>query len=615
MYGEQIKKRVNSQHGDNYSKKNRKNTTTLTSMLVRPLYTVLLLTSIIVVSRAAVLFEDESSFWNYDEANILTLHSPTIKSSKGYNEGLWQKKTSQGKMSQLLGGNEGELDQTTAKEATTTTASLNDMLMKKAQLRHKNGEDNLRKSTTSARRSNNESSDSHNQPKHNPHFTDGTTDAHHHLDAHRNTNTSTNENNNDIHKWKRRKLEEDEEDEEDEEEEEEEKTFEDYFANNKYGFNDYSLRYATCQKVQRFNSAAIQNGANSAMTFNDIVLLRMCPKRRCSSGSGQTGTYGCSTGYGEYVIELEEYVDVYLRYQYDKMRNLCSFCTDCGYYNGRKRRRRHRTRRMDENVDDGGDDFYAYVDDDNADDGNADDGNADDGNTDDGNANAYYQPEDDDYYISAECINYNDECSNAADQCGTGYYQDDDDRDDEEKNQYLNLLNYVGCKQIEQDEDGDDDGDGDGMYLNPYCDPESGTIIMGIFYDSYCSEYAGDSIDVSNYVGVNFDNDLFSNAYSQECLECTQSVSCYLFKCFIKGILDTAICKTKFNAYAIITKLSYIILLCAPCFFISYLMFSYDRMKRLILIPTIITVTMSTRIVGSATITLRMIWRRMMMLL
>lgn len=65
----------------------------------------------------------------------------------------------------------------------------------------------------------------------------------------------------------------------------------------------------------------MRNGSYNSVVTDDIVVFRLCPERRCSKNSD----YGCTAGYGEYAIELRQYLRVMLHYQADKKSNLCRF--------------------------------------------------------------------------------------------------------------------------------------------------------------------------------------------------------------------------------------------------------------------------------------------------
>ena len=104
----------------------------------------------------------------------------------------------------------------------------------------------------------------------------------------------------------------------------------DYFNENLIAFDGYSLKYATCQKVQRFSSNAVKRGEYSSMVTDDIVILRLCPKQSCSSSSRN----GCSSGYGEYAIDVTEYMTIMMKYHTDKQKRFCGFCDSCDFDNG-----------------------------------------------------------------------------------------------------------------------------------------------------------------------------------------------------------------------------------------------------------------------------------------
>jgi len=243
-----------------------------------------------------------------------------------------------------------------------------------------------------------------------------------------------------------------------------------------YDFAGYSLKYATCQKIARFSSEAVLNGEYSALVTDDIVFLRLCPKRHCSSDK----QWGCTSGYGEYALELRDYLYIMLHYKVQKEEALCGFCSALSNYCSGSWRERVLE---DAYNDDGGnaDDQYAYDDDDN--------GN---GSDNDGNS---------------PCEIYSDTCSNIQNKGSCGYGDDDDGNDLD----ILEYINYIDCVEV------------NGMYVGPRCDAQSTKIKMGIFSDPYCSQYAGNEYNLNEFSGVNFNNDDFEDFYSEECIDCAKS--------------------------------------------------------------------------------------------
>ena len=92
-----------------------------------------------------------------------------------------------------------------------------------------------------------------------------------------------------------------------------------------YSFSGWSLKYSKCQAIQRFSEDAVQSGEYSALVTDDVVILRLCPRRVCSSSS----EYGCHYNYAEYAIGLGDYLKIMIKYTLDKRRNLCNFCAGC----------------------------------------------------------------------------------------------------------------------------------------------------------------------------------------------------------------------------------------------------------------------------------------------
>ena len=113
---------------------------------------------------------------------------------------------------------------------------------------------------------------------------------------------------------------------------------------------------------------------------------------------------------------------------------------------------------------------------------------------------------------SNTCYSYQNQCKELASSC--------DNDDDSSGTNYLNYLNYIGCqKKANQDNN-------NYFWVSPHCDSSSGDISMGVFYDQYCDQYAGDDVDVSDFLGDDFDTDVFTSVQSDvQCLNCGKSVS------------------------------------------------------------------------------------------
>jgi hypothetical protein len=279
-----------------------------------------------------------------------------------------------------------------------------------------------------------------------------------------------------------------------------------------YSFSGWSMKYSKCQAIQRFSEDAVQNGEYSALVIDDVVILRLCPKRVCSSSSQS----GCHYNYAEYAIGLSEYLKIMLHYKLDKKRNLCNFCASCG-----------NNRRLDEE-DEGEEDEEEDSGDEEEDDEEEEeeDEEEQDNQNDDANAAAGddYYADNDDYYngddggnnnddYCGDCCTYQQDCYDIASWC-------DAESDDGVYLDILDYLDYLDCVQI----DGQGNYDGVQYWVRPYCDASKGVIKMHLFSDPYCSQ-ALKEVNLNDFSGMYFQSSMFEDFYSGECIDCSESVS------------------------------------------------------------------------------------------
>ena len=265
----------------------------------------------------------------------------------------------------------------------------------------------------------------------------------------------------------------------------------DYYlgANYMYSFSGYSLKYAKCQPVQRFSEYAIKAGEYTPMVTDDIVILRLCPYRFCSASR----TFGCHYNFAEYAISLSDYIRIMIRYKYDQRSQLCDWCESC--YARRKL--------GGQNNDDGG---YNQQ--------NNDDGNDGVNGNDDGGSykNNYYGNDDAVNYANDACYNYQSYCYDS------DGYSICEENDDDTYLDAMDYIEYLDCARIADDENYS-------YYVQPRCDGYDGTIKMAIFYDQFCSQYAGNDKSLKSF-GLGFQESIFKDFYDTEtCLDCSESVS------------------------------------------------------------------------------------------
>jgi hypothetical protein len=269
-------------------------------------------------------------------------------------------------------------------------------------------------------------------------------------------------------------------------------------------FSGFSIKYAKCQTIQRFSEDAIKNGEYSAMVKDDIVILRLCPLSQCSPNK----QYGCRYNYLEYAIGVADYVTYMLKYTLDKKTKMCDFCQACadGSNNGGRRRRagegdeqngHEGEQQQDQNQELEDDDFEMETD--------------DGAKMNDDFNEAAVEYDDDTVNL---CDTYSSHCEKTSNWCNgiadddVGYLP------------YEDYFEYLDCVKIQ--------GNDANYWIRPRCDPYKETIHMDIYYDPYCSQYAGNDVNLREVSGIYFQQSVFAPFYNGTCIDCTESVSAWL---------------------------------------------------------------------------------------
>ena len=273
-----------------------------------------------------------------------------------------------------------------------------------------------------------------------------------------------------------------------------------YVASGNYiSFNGFSLKYAKCQPVQHFSPNAVNSGEYSPMVLDDIVILRLCPSLYCSDSRD----YGCFYDYAEYAINVRDYIRIMLRWKMDREEQLCDYCQTCAAYMGRRRTEQSSYGGSYGSACNG---FEAYCFDS---DGNAvcnnNNNNARNRNLEDAAQGDDAAAADDDAAAAqGDDNNQEEEAAEEEEEAGDdGYYTLDAEG-------YLDLID---CVQVEG-----------GYFIRPRCDGYTEKLSMGVFHDKFCSQYAGDSMDISKFnLGVN--KYYFEEFAGQSgCMDCSEMV-------------------------------------------------------------------------------------------
>lgn len=226
----------------------------------------------------------------------------------------------------------------------------------------------------------------------------------------------------------------------------------------------YSLKFQKCQFVKSYDEELAEDGdTTTVLATKHFVVFRLCPSNSCDS---------CNYGYGEYLVDMEEYLEATIEYAQDQQEEKCDQCEeDCdGYYYGNQNQ--------------------------------AEEGDEGENNEDE---------EENRRRLSSSCSECMDTC---------------DKIENMEENGYIDATDFVECQGI-QDE-GDDD-QGQGLYAGAMCASGGSKIKIGVFSDDECRVLESD-LDVEDYLA---DGDGNQMKLSHALLKTTyESESC--FSCLVE---------------------------------------------------------------------------------
>jgi hypothetical protein len=222
----------------------------------------------------------------------------------------------------------------------------------------------------------------------------------------------------------------------------------------------YSIKFEKCQFVKSYDDELAQEeDSNTVLAPKRFVVFRLCPTSSCASS--------CSSGYGEYLIDLESYLEATVQYQQELQENMCQACQECGNYN-------------QDGQDQAQDDADA----------------GDNGERRLANNNVY-----------VDCDSCYDECMKI---------------ENMEDNGYVDATNFLECQMIY---DPEDDGKS-ALYAGPMCASSGTKIKIGVFTDENCN-MLDSSKDVDDYLmddngyQMKLSHALLKTVYaSDSCLSC-----------------------------------------------------------------------------------------------
>ena len=219
----------------------------------------------------------------------------------------------------------------------------------------------------------------------------------------------------------------------------------------------YSLKFEQCQFVKAYDDDLAGEESETVLSTRRFVIFRLCPTGYCDS---------CNYNFGEYIVNLDDYLDATIEYQKELQEDMCYSCQQCGNWQ----------------------DDAVYNDDAAADE-------------EDGEERRNRR-------LDVDCNNCYDECMKIQNMNNNGY---------------IDATEFLQCQMVY---DPEDDGN-TGLYAGPMCASNGSKIKIGLFTDEDCNVPDTDK-DVDDYlmdgdgVGMKLSHALLKTVYSKDCIDCAK---------------------------------------------------------------------------------------------
>jgi hypothetical protein len=256
--------------------------------------------------------------------------------------------------------------------------------------------------------------------------------------------------------------------------------YSDVYSDFGFDITKYSIKYSGCSDVQTYSDVvAATEGTDTVLQDEKFIFFRLCPVNSCNKYTN----IGCSKDYGQYLIEMDDYIEAASNYYEQRNERYCNYCRPC-YQNSTQ---------PSENPE------------------------SDNGEEPDGvNEGAGRHLEDANYEVQCDKAN----CVDSYDIC----YRDEGD---------LNVHDFLKCVAVEADDNTE-------YFLAPFCSSDRFTINVGVFSDETCSSMiTGKS--ARDVTGFDLDTAIMATYFPKECNPCLESVS-FFFEMLSNQWLITKLC-------------------------------------------------------------------------
>ena len=219
----------------------------------------------------------------------------------------------------------------------------------------------------------------------------------------------------------------------------------------------YSIKFEQCQFVKAYDDElADDQDSTTVLATKRFVVFRLCPTGACDS---------CNYDFGEYIVDLESYLEATVEYHQAEQEDMCDACQECGNWENQQQ--------ADENGQNNQNDGERRL---------------------QNNGN----------YV--DCDSCYDECMKI---------------ENMEENGYVEATEFLDCQMIY---DPEDDGKA-ALYAGPMCASGGAHIKIGVFEDEECNIPDADK-DVDDYlmdgdgVSMKLSHALLKKTYSSDCISC-----------------------------------------------------------------------------------------------
>jgi hypothetical protein len=224
---------------------------------------------------------------------------------------------------------------------------------------------------------------------------------------------------------------------------------------------NYAIKFQGCHHISQWNDEA-DGEEDVRIQTKRLVRFRLCPKDSCTTENAG----GCASGYGEYILDMNIFLDAYLQTQQEHNEYMCEYYAynNCQNQNGR---------RLDEDTC-----LWDYL-----------------------------ESIGEDPYMCVDQNPYND---------------------DEAEEEAFDFADYMECAEYKFENQNNrklDQQEEEQFFMGPYCSDSGGAIYLGLFTDDQCTIFADDYGGKETYYTNSGGQTMPFHATSvidYDCISCTE---------------------------------------------------------------------------------------------